>query len=50
MMEREAPTKFGLDPCSGFRETWVYGQVYGRMDRRLCHDSSSAAKTCRAKN
>ncbi len=21
MVERELPTKFGLDPCSGFRET-----------------------------
>ena len=25
MVEMELPTKFGLDPCSGFRETRVYG-------------------------
>ncbi len=26
MVKRELPRKFGLDPCSGFRETWVYRQ------------------------
>ena len=26
-MDRDLPTKFGLDPCSGFQETWVYRQT-----------------------
>ncbi len=47
MVERELLTKFGLDPCSGFRETFtrkVYGWTDdGRTDDgRLRHDSSSA--------
>ena len=42
------PTRFGLDPCSDFRETgWVYGR---RTDGRLRHDSSSADKSSRAKS
>ncbi len=49
MVARELPTKFGLDPSSGFRETWVYvrrkdGQT---DDGRLRHDSSSADKSSR---
>ncbi len=27
MVDRELSTKFGLDPCNGFRETSVYGQT-----------------------
>ncbi len=44
MAKRELPTKFGLDPCNGFPETWVYGRTDGRTtdDGRLRHDSSSA--------
>ncbi len=41
MVEKELPTKFGLDPCSGFPETSVYGRT---DDGRLRHDSSSADK------
>ncbi len=41
MVERELPTKFGLDACSGFRESLVYGRT---DDGRLRHDSSSADK------
>ena len=37
-MDRELATTFGLYPCSGFWETWVYRY----MDGRLRHDSSSA--------
>ncbi len=31
MMDRELPTKFGLDPCSGVWEIWVYRWMDGRM-------------------
>ncbi len=39
-------TKFCLDPCSGFRETRVYGQTDGRTtdDGPLGHDSSQVTK------
>ncbi len=43
MVERELPTTFGLDPCSGFREIRVSD---GRRmdDGHLRHDSISADK------
>ncbi len=45
MVERELPTKFGLDPYSGFQETRVYGQQTVESGRwMLRHDSSSADK------
>ncbi len=42
MVESELPTKFGIDPCSGFRETRVYGRQ--KDDGRPRHDSSSVDK------
>ncbi len=41
MANRGVPTKFALNPCSGFRETWFYRRT---DDGRLCHDSSPAKK------
>ncbi len=50
MVDRELPTKFGLDPSSGFRETWVYG----RMDRWTTDACATTValltKSSRAKN
>ncbi len=40
MVERELPTKFGLDTCSSFRKSLSLQTD----DGCLCHDSSSADK------
>ncbi len=46
LVERELPTKFGLDPCSGFWETWD-----GRLTTDACAMTAALlTKSSRAKN
>ena len=47
----ELPTKFGLDPCSGLRETWVCGRrTDGRTKDACATTVALLTKSSRAKD
>ncbi len=51
MVEWELPTKFGLDPSSGFRETGVYGRRTDGQTTDACTMTVALlTKSSRAKN